>query len=93
MLDARLAVLSDVHGNLEALEAVLRSAESLGVDGYLCLGDSVGYGAAPTECLDRLKSLGDRLLGHVRGNHEDALLTPASFNELNGTARSSASIL
>jgi diadenosine tetraphosphatase ApaH/serine/threonine PP2A family protein phosphatase len=87
MNDLRLAVISDVHGNAPALAAVLDRAEEIGVDGFVCLGDTVGYGASPQECLERLRELDDRLLVHLRGNHEDSLLEAESFNALNPIAR------
>lgn len=63
----RLAVFSDVHGNLPALERVLADASA--VDGYVCLGDTVNYGPWSNECVDVLSSL--RNLIWLRGNHED----------------------
>ena len=45
----RIGIFSDVHANVEALEAVLKAYESLSIDRYLCLGDVVGYGANPNE--------------------------------------------
>ena len=48
----RLALLSDIHSNLEALEAVLEDARDRGVHRYTCLGDLVGYGANPNECIE-----------------------------------------
>ena len=47
----RIALLSDVHGNLPAFQAVLADVEAEGVDGVWCLGDLVGYGAQPDECV------------------------------------------
>jgi diadenosine tetraphosphatase ApaH/serine/threonine PP2A family protein phosphatase len=46
----RLAILSDIHSNLPALEAVLRSVDAAGVEEIWCLGDVVGYGASPDDC-------------------------------------------
>ena len=63
----RIAVLSDIHSNLEALEAVLAALGS--VDGVWHLGDVVGYGPAPEAVVDRLREAG--AIG-VRGNHDDA---------------------
>ncbi len=83
----RLAVVSDIHGNAAALEAVLAAIDSEACDGVLCLGDTVGYGAGPAECLTALLALGPRLLVHIRGNHEEALFNAASFNEMNQIAR------
>ena len=62
----RYAVLSDIHGNLEALQAVLRDAEPL-ADAVLCLGDVVGYGADPVPCVELA---GERAAYLVAGNHE-----------------------
>ena len=63
------AVFSDVHGNLEALEAVLRDAREQGATQFVCLGDVVGYGADPDACCDRVRELGGVV---VRGNHDHA---------------------
>ena len=63
----RYAILADIHSNLEAFEAVLAACRQEGVRGYFCLGDTIGYGANPRECLDLLKELTPR---HVAGNHE-----------------------
>jgi predicted phosphodiesterase len=63
----RIAALSDVHSNLEALEAVL--ADLGPVDGIWLLGDIVGYGPAPQQVVERLREAG--AIG-VRGNHDDA---------------------
>ena len=49
------AILSDIHGNLEALEAVLSAAQACGADRVICLGDIVGYGPNPVECAERLR--------------------------------------
>ena len=53
----RVAILSDIHGNLEALEAFIDHAADLNLDDYVCLGDIVGYGANPNDCFDRLDNL------------------------------------
>ena len=47
----RIALISDVHGNLPAFQATLRAIEEEGVDGIWCLGDLVGYGGQPNECV------------------------------------------
>ena len=86
-MQGRLAIISDVHGNAPALEAVLCEIERDRCDGVICLGDTVGYGASPSECISMLLALGTRLRVHVRGNHEDALFDSAAFNEMNVTAR------
>jgi predicted phosphodiesterase len=68
----RIAVFSDIHSNLEALEAVLDHAFRQRIDRYVCLGDVVGYGANPNECIARLQSLPNCSL--VLGNHDAAVL-------------------
>jgi predicted phosphodiesterase len=68
----RVAVFSDIHSNLEALESVLNHASGMNVDKYVCLGDVVGYGANPNECIDLISSLPDCLC--LLGNHDAAVL-------------------
>ena len=63
----RVAVISDVHGNLQALEAVLEQAGATGFDELWCLGDIVGYGARPRECLALVRERSAICLG---GNHD-----------------------
>ena len=78
----RYAVLSDIHSNLEALEAVLTDAGAQSCDQYVCLGDVVGYNANPSECVKRIQDLGCPV---VKGNHDEQATFPASserFNEL-----------
>jgi predicted phosphodiesterase len=71
----RYLVFSDVHANLEALNAVIAAGEERGVEAYLFLGDLIGYGPNPLECIQRLMELHDRGgLAWVAGNHELALL-------------------
>ncbi|MFM9065836.1 MAG: metallophosphoesterase family protein, partial [Planctomycetota bacterium] len=48
----KLAIISDIHGNLEALEAVLADIAAQAVERIVCLGDVIGYGPNPRECLD-----------------------------------------
>ena len=63
----KYALLGDIHANLDALEAVLKDAESQGVTNYACLGDIVGYNANPVECLTKIREL---CPVSVRGNHD-----------------------
>jgi predicted phosphodiesterase len=71
------AIISDIHGNLEALEAVLADIKSKNVDEVYCLGDVVGYGPNPCECIDLVMKLDMCLLG----NHDQAaLFDPEGFN-------------
>ncbi|MCB1195732.1 metallophosphoesterase family protein [bacterium] len=74
----RYAIISDIHGNLEALLAVLGDCGKKEIDRYICLGDIVGYGANPAECVKQIIDL-DALC--VVGNHDHAAigLTDISF--------------
>jgi diadenosine tetraphosphatase ApaH/serine/threonine PP2A family protein phosphatase len=82
----RLAVLSDIHGNLEAFEAVLKDAHGLGIDAMASLGDNVGYGPDP-EAVVRL--LWAREIPSVAGNHELAVRNVRLRRWFNPTARRS----
>jgi diadenosine tetraphosphatase ApaH/serine/threonine PP2A family protein phosphatase len=64
------AVLSDIHGNVEALDTVLADLRREGAEEVLCLGDLVGYGASPNECIDRLRPI---VAAAVAGNHDVAV--------------------
>ena len=84
----RIIILSDVHANLAALEAVLRHAEEGGpVDGVWCLGDSVGYGPQPVECVSRLREADATL---VAGNHDRAATGMMGVEEFNQDAAAAA---
>jgi diadenosine tetraphosphatase ApaH/serine/threonine PP2A family protein phosphatase len=63
----KIAVLGDIHSNLEALTAVLKDAGERDVSAYVCVGDVVGYNANPSECLERLRELKCHT---VKGNHD-----------------------
>jgi len=67
----KTAFLSDIHGNLQALQSVLKDLDAKEVQHLASLGDVVGYGGNPNECLDLVK---DRCRYSVYGNHEMALL-------------------
>ncbi|MEX2246768.1 MAG: metallophosphoesterase family protein [Dehalococcoidia bacterium] len=82
----RIAVVSDVHANLAALEAVLRHAEASGaVDGVWCLGDIVGYGPEPGEVIAELRR---RALAAVAGNHDRAACGLMDIDDFNPSAAS-----
>lgn len=81
----KTCVFSDVHGNLPALEAVLKKAEQLGVDSYLCLGDIVGYGPFPSECIQRVKEIPDCIV--LRGNHDQMMVEGVIPDNVNRLAR------
>ena len=71
------ALISDIHSNLESLEAVLADIEQQGVHEIFCLGDIVGYGPNPRECIDRVMKCRVCLLG----NHDQgAMFDPEGFN-------------
>src|SRR5216117_428486 len=78
----RFAILSDIHANLEALEAVLADARGRRCTHFVCLGDVVGYNANPRECIERVRELDCPV---VKGNHDEQAAFPASselFHEL-----------
>ncbi len=78
IIDYPVAVISDIHANLEALEAVLLDIDRRGIEEIVCLGDNVGYGPDPCECLDRVI---DRCRWSLMGNHDYAVLyEPTNFN-------------
>ncbi|HOK65628.1 MAG TPA: metallophosphoesterase family protein [Anaerohalosphaeraceae bacterium] len=72
------AIISDIHSNLEALSVVLKDIEERGIKTIYCLGDVVGYGANPKECLDLVI---EKTQNSVMGNHDYAVLfEPTNFN-------------
>ncbi len=72
------AIISDIHGNLEALEAVFAEIDRRGIKKVFCLGDIVGYGPSPRECLDLVI---ERATTTVCGNHDHACFyEPSNFN-------------
>ena len=66
----RIAIFSDVHGNLPALDAVLADMQTRRLDATYCLGDLVGYGASPNECIERIRTL---RIPTVMGNYDDGV--------------------
>lgn len=80
----RFGIISDIHGNLVALKAVMHGLERAGYDQLICLGDVVGYGPDPAACLDFVREH-DAIM--VRGNHEEALCQPAVARCFNDNAR------
>lgn len=83
----RYAIISDIHSNLEALEAALNFLSKQNIDGYFCLGDIVGYGADPGPCLEKIKSLSCKVI--VAGNHDWACLNLFNLDQFNFIARKS----
>lgn len=80
----RYILISDVHGNLEALEAVLSFAHRLEPCTLLCLGDVVGYGADPQKCFDRLTDCSELILA---GNHDLATADVIPYDNFNPIAK------
>ncbi len=77
----RYAILSDIHANLHALEAVLSDIEKNNPERIICLGDVVGYGAYPNECLELIHQHVDKV---IAGNHDHAavgLTDIGAFNQ------------
>jgi predicted phosphodiesterase len=84
----RILIVSDIHANLVALEAVLRDAARGGaIDGVWSLGDCVGYGPQPGECIARLRAAGAVM---VAGNHEQAATGAIGTEDFNPDAAAAA---
>ena len=81
----RIGVFSDVHGNWEALERVLRALEDDDVNRLYCAGDIVGYGPDPNLCVEKIMAVVDAV---VAGNHDWAVTGQASTDSFNEYARS-----
>ena len=80
----RVLVLSDIHANLAALEAVLADAEQFDYEAVWCLGDTVGYGPEPNQCVAQIRLLGATT---VIGNHDWAVLGHMDIDQFNPEAR------
>jgi putative phosphoesterase len=80
-----VAFISDIHSNLEALQATLKEIEKRKVEKIYCLGDIVGYGASPVECIKIIK---ERKIPSVLGNHDLACVTgnTSFFNPIAASA-------
>lgn len=85
----RYAILSDIHGNFRALQAVLEDIAARGVDEIISLGDNIGYGPEPEEVV---RTLMERNILSVMGNHELALASPSTLQRLNPSPRQSLEI-
>lgn len=82
----RYAIISDIHGNREALDACLSDARHQGVDAVLCLGDLIGYGPDPNEVVERVREEADIIVG---GNHDAGAVINLDLFEFNPYARAS----
>jgi predicted phosphodiesterase len=83
----RVAVISDVHANRHALDAVLDAVEAEGPDAVWCLGDTVGYGPQPNECCDLVHDRCDLCLV---GNHDLVVLGTLAVSDFNEEAAAAA---
>lgn len=79
-----IAIISDIHSNLQALEAVVAECRRRKIDRYFCLGDIVGYGANPVECLKLVRSLHCTT---VLGNHDFYVATGTIDGDITPLAR------
>ena len=78
LFPVRRALISDIHGNLEALEVVLDDIQAQGITEIFCLGDIIGYGPNPRECIDRVM---ETCCMTLLGNHDQgAMFDPDGFN-------------
>lgn len=80
----RYGIFSDAHSNIEALDAVINGYAGESIDRYLCVGDLVGYGANPNECVDRVRGLS---AVSIAGNHDWACIGKLSTDYFNPYAR------
>lgn len=79
----RILVISDIHANFDALERVMAEAEVVGPDRIVCLGDVVGYGADPAECV---RLVGRKADVRICGNHDLAAAGRVDYSDFNGVA-------
>ena len=79
----RLAIISDIHANLEAFEETLKHIASQGADEIICLGDIVGYNANPAECIALCR---ENQIFCLMGNHDAAVCGKISLSDFNETA-------
>lgn len=78
----KYAIFSDIHSNIDAMEAVLSELAKENIDKYICCGDIVGYGPNPNECIDRLKNA---II--VAGNHDRAAIGMMDISQFNDRAK------
>ncbi len=83
----RAAIISDIHSNLPALEKVLEDIDNRGIDEIFCLGDIVGYGANPRECLALVR---ERCTKVVAGNHDLGVVGKADLSRFSTSAKIAA---
>ena len=83
----KAAIISDIHGNVEAFQAVLSDMERQHISSVACLGDNVGYGPEPEAVVNLIR---EKEIPCVIGNHELALMKTGHLSRMNPTARRSA---
>jgi predicted phosphodiesterase len=76
----RIGIFSDVHANLPALDAVLKAVKEAHVDVIYCLGDTVGYGPFPNECIDLVR---EQCAVVLKGNHDSGLIGETPVEDFN----------
>ena len=81
---SKIAIFSDIHANITALEAVISDADAQGVSSFACLGDIVGYGPSPGDCVTRVQEL---KCVSVKGNHDEYVLDDYDLSTFNSQAR------
>lgn len=82
----KTAIFSDIHANYKALEAILEDAKSQGVQNFACLGDIVGYGPNPSDCVAKIQEIGCVC---VKGNHDEDVSNNRILSNLSDHARTS----
>lgn len=85
----RLGIFSDVHGNYEALTAILEKYRGASIDRYYCLGDTVGYGGSPNECCNIVREIAS---GTVLGNHDAAVAGRMDYDYYYEAARNALDV-
>ena len=80
----RYGIFSDTHANIEALDAVIAAFEAERIDRYVCLGDTVGYGASPNECCDKIRGIAAFT---ILGNHDAAVAGRMDYSYYYDAAR------
>jgi predicted phosphodiesterase len=82
----RLAIISDIHGNMEAMRNVLADIDTLHIDDIVCLGDCIGYGPDPEAVITEIRR---RQIPTIMGNHEQAVCNPHQLEWFNPLAQKS----
>ena len=85
----KIGVIGDIHGNLEALTAVIGALDAEHVDDIVCVGDVVGYGANPAECIRMVRG---RASAVVAGNHDFGAVGKQALDYFNAAARDAVAL-